>query len=100
MLRTGNSARNRRSGQDRAARPQVPLALAAAPIGPPVYDFFGAYLPAWLPAFGLGFLGMIVLRAVLVAIGLNDRMPAKVFVYLAATLLFSCLAWFALLELG
>ena len=70
------------------------------PISQPVYDFFGAYIPAWLPAFGLGFLGMIVLRGTLVALGLHERMPGKVFVYLAATVLFSCVAWFALLQLG
>ena len=60
---------------------------------PPVFDFFGAYVPAWLPAMGLGFLGMVVFRSVLVAARLHDRIPAPVLVHLAATVLFACLFW-------
>ncbi|MFM1890212.1 MAG: YtcA family [Planctomycetota bacterium] len=101
MLRNAHGDRNESANEGRRARRSGSAAFAAAmPIGQPIYDFFGAYIPAWLPAFGLGFLGMIVLRGALVAIGLHDRMPAKVFVYLAATVLFSCIAWFMLLELN
>jgi hypothetical protein len=99
MLRNVHGARNESANGGRGARRSGPIVFAAAmPIGQPVYDLFGAYVPAWLPAFGLGFLGMIVFRAAMVALGLHDRMPARVFVYLAATILFSCIAWFALLE--
>jgi len=73
-----------------------PAPLAALPANPPVFDFFGAYLPAWLPAMGLGFLAMVLLRATLAVFGLHQRMPGRVFVYIAATVLFSCLAWLAM----
>jgi len=42
---------------------------------------------------GLGFLGMVVFRSVLVAARLHDRIPAPVLVHLAATVLFACLFW-------
>lgn len=81
-----------RSPADRG-RPTMTMLIQSTTI-PPVFDLEGAYVPAWLPAIGLGFLGMVIFREVLVALRLHDRLPVPALVHLAAIVLFACLAWF------
>jgi len=61
-----------------------------------LYDFFGAYFPAWLPAMVIGLGATVVLRSALGAWKIGDRMPAPLVVYIASVVLFTCLAWFVL----
>jgi hypothetical protein len=61
-----------------------------------VYDFFGAYFPAWLPAMVIGLGATVVLRSALGAWRIVDRMPVPLLAYMSSVVLFTCLAWFVL----
>lgn len=63
----------------------------------PSIPLFGAYFPAWLACATLGILGAVLLRVLFVFIGLDDRLPLRLFVYvcLAAGISFAAsLAFF------
>lgn len=60
------------------------------------YDFFGAYFPAWLPAMVCGIAATVVLRSALQATDVHPRLPVPLLVYVSATVLFTCIAWFIL----
>lgn len=63
----------------------------------PSIPLFGAYFPAWLACATLGILGAVILRVAFVFIGLDDRLPLRLFVYvcLAAGISFAAsLAFF------
>jgi len=48
----------------------------------PSIPLFGAYFPAWLACATVGILGAVVIRVLFVFIGLDDRLPLRLFVYL------------------
>lgn len=50
------------------------------PLSPSV-EFFGAYFPAWLLCVVIGILGAVITRVVLIAIGIDDALPMRLFVY-------------------
>ncbi len=58
----------------------------------PVFEFFGAYFPSWLPAMLCGVIGASLLRAALGRAGLHDRIPLPLLTYVAATVLVACAA--------
>ena len=47
----------------------------------PSIPLFGAYFPAWLLCATIGILGAVVIRVLFVLIGLDDRLPLRLFVY-------------------
>jgi len=47
----------------------------------PSIPLFGAYFPAWLLCATIGILGAVVVRVLFVLIGLDDRLPLRLFVY-------------------
>ena len=63
----------------------------------PAIPLFGAYFPAWLACATIGILGAVVIRVAFVLIGLDDRLPLRLLVYvcLAAGISFAAsLAFF------
>ncbi|WEK50043.1 MAG: YtcA family lipoprotein [Candidatus Kaistia colombiensis] len=47
----------------------------------PSIPLFGAYFPAWLACVTVGILGAVVIRVAFVFIGLDDRLPLRLLVY-------------------
>jgi hypothetical protein len=57
----------------------------------PSIPLFGSYFPAWLACAVVGILGAVLVRVVFVFIGLDDRLPLRLLVYvcLAAGIAFA-----------
>lgn len=79
-----------------SARPSARLLVGLAMIGlggcvaqtGPSLAFFGAYFPSWLACALAGIVGAVLLRAVFIAVGIDDALPLRLLVYvsIAATL--------------
>jgi hypothetical protein len=73
----------------------VPLAAivmtGCAEVRAPSIPLFGAYFPAWLACVVVGILGAVLLRVVFVLVGIDDRLPLRLLVYvsLAAAIAFA-----------
>lgn len=52
------------------------------PAGAPAIPFFGAYFPAWLLCAFIGIVGAVLVRVVLIRLGIDDVIPARLPVYL------------------
>lgn len=66
------------------------LALALAGCGAPAspsLPLFGAYFPSWLICAGLGVLGGVLGRVIFIALGIDDRLPLRLWVYISLGLL-------------
>ena len=62
----------------------VCLGLSACDLrGAPSYSIFGAFFPAWLLCAGIGLVGSVVLRVLVIAIGFEEALPWPLLVYLA-----------------
>ena len=62
----------------------VCLELSACDLkGAPSYSIFGAFFPAWLLCAGIGLVGSVVLRVLVIAIGFEEALPWPLLVYLA-----------------
>lgn len=61
--------------------------------GAPAFVVFGAYFPGWMLCALLGILASLVLRAGFVAVGIDQQLPLRLFVYLAAAMLIGGLLW-------
>ncbi len=62
----------------------VVMAMAlggCVPAGAPSIPFFGAYFPSWLLCAVIGILGALLVRVVLVRLGVDDVIPARLAVY-------------------
>jgi hypothetical protein len=57
----------------------------------PSIPLFGAYFPAWLACATAGILGAVLVRVVFVLVGIDDRLPVRLLVYvsLAAAIAFA-----------
>jgi hypothetical protein len=57
----------------------------------PSIPLFGAYFPAWLACTAIGILGSVAIRVVFVLVGIDDRLPVRLLVYvcLAAAIAFA-----------
>ncbi len=57
----------------------------------PSIPLFGAYFPAWLACTTVGILGAVLIRAIFVLLGIDDRLPLRLLVYvsLAAAIAFA-----------
>ena len=57
----------------------------------PSIPLFGAYFPAWLACAVAGILGAVVIRVAFVLLGIDDRLPLRLLVYvcLAAAIAFA-----------
>jgi YtcA family len=51
--------------------------------GAPSYSLFGAFFPAWLLCAGLGLLGSLLFRGLVISSGFEDAIPFKLLVYTA-----------------
>jgi hypothetical protein len=47
------------------------------------YSLFGAFFPAWLLCAGLGLLGAVLFRGLVIASGLEEAIPLRLMVYTA-----------------
>jgi hypothetical protein len=73
------------------------LGLSACSLrGAPSYSIFGAFFPAWLLCAGIGLVGSVVLRGVVIALGLEDVLPSPLLVYTAFAAGVSLWLWLAL----
>ena len=62
----------------------VCLGLSACGLrGAPSYSIFGAFFPAWLLCAGIGLVGSVVLRVLVIALGFEEALPWPLLVYLA-----------------
>jgi hypothetical protein len=63
--------------------PLLALVLAGcAEVRAPSIPLFGAYFPAWLACTAIGIIGAILVRVVFVLVGIDDRLPLRLLVYL------------------
>lgn len=72
------------------------LVLSACSPAAPAIPIFGSYFPAWIIAAAIGIVATIILRLVLVAVGIDEYLPAPLLVYVALVLLCGIGAWFIL----
>lgn len=75
----------------RAAPLVAIVASGCAEVRAPSIPLFGAYFPAWLACVTIGILGAVLLRVVFVLVGIDDRLPLRLLVYvcLAAAIAFA-----------
>lgn len=83
--------RDLRRGIVRLKSLQVPVFVTAVitasalggcvPAGAPSIPFFGAFFPSWLLCAGIGIIGAVLVRVVLIRLGIDDVIPARLPVY-------------------
>lgn len=44
---------------------------------------FGAFFPSWLICLAVGIIGALVMRIIFVRIGIDDRLPFRLLVYIS-----------------
>ena len=59
----------------------------------PSRNILGSYFPSWMICGLIGAGATIVIRGILVKLGVDKELPAKIVVYLALTIAFSFAAW-------
>lgn len=69
------------------------LTMAQAVAAAPSLVVFGAFFPAWIFCALLGVVGAVVARVVLVRLGVDEFLPAKLVVYLALAILIGLGVW-------
>jgi hypothetical protein len=73
------------------------LGLSACGLrGAPSYSIFGAFFPAWLLCAGIGLVGSIVLRVLVIALGFEEALPWPLLVYTAFATGVALWLWLAL----
>jgi hypothetical protein len=73
------------------------LGLSACSLrGAPSYSLFGAFFPAWLLCAGIGLLGSVVLRVLVIALGFEEALPSPLLVYTAFATGVALWLWLAL----
>jgi len=73
------------------------LGLSACSLrGAPSYSIFGAFFPAWLLCAGIGLVGSVVLRVVVIALGFEEALPWPLLVYTAFATGVALWLWLAL----
>ena len=73
------------------------LGLSACSLrGAPSYSIFGAFFPAWLLCAGIGLVGSVVLRVVVIALGFEEALPWPLVVYTAFATGVALWLWLAL----
>lgn len=79
----------------RLGAPMGVLTLAGCAGGArsPMLPVLGAFFPVWLFAALFGVAATLAMRAAFIRIGVHDRLPAPLLVYLCATLAFSIGGW-------
>ncbi|TVQ58610.1 MAG: hypothetical protein EA355_01360 [Rhodobacteraceae bacterium] len=79
----------------RLGAPMGALALAGCAGGPrsPMLPVLGAFFPVWLFAALFGVAATLTMRVVFIRVGVHDRLPAPLLVYLCAALAFSIGGW-------
>ena len=75
----------------------VCLGLSACDLkGAPSYSIFGAFFPAWLLCAGIGLVGSVVLRVLVIALGFEEVLPSPLLVYIAFATGVALWLWLAL----
>ena len=75
----------------------VCLGLSACGLrGAPSYSIFGAFFPAWLLCAGIGLVGSVVLRVLVIALGFEEALPWPLLVYAAFATGVALWLWLAL----
>jgi YtcA family len=77
------------------------VALAAAAVlvgsagctGAPAHDILGSFFPSWMICALLGLVLAIIVRQILVAMGVDEAVPAPVLVYLVMAVAFAFALW-------
>jgi hypothetical protein len=64
--------------------------------GAPSYSIFGAFFPAWLLCAGIGLVGSVVLRVLVIALGFEEVLPWRLLVYTAFATGVTLWLWLAL----
>jgi hypothetical protein len=73
------------------------LGLSACGLrGAPSYSIFGAFFPAWLLCAGIGLVGSVVLRVLVIATGFEETLPWPLLVYTAFATGVALWLWLAL----
>lgn len=73
------------------------LGLSACDLrGAPSYSIFGAFFPAWLLCAGIGLVGSVVLRVLVIALGFEEALPWPLLVYTAFATGVALWLWLAL----
>jgi hypothetical protein len=73
------------------------LGLSACSLkGAPSYAIFGAFFPAWLLCAGIGLVGSVVLRVLVIALGFEEALPLPLLVYIAFATGVALWLWLAL----
>jgi len=73
------------------------LGLSACSLrGAPSYSIFGAFFPAWLLCAGIGLVGSVVLRVLVIALGFEEVLPWPLLVYTAFATGAALWLWLAL----
>jgi YtcA family len=73
------------------------LGLSACGLrGAPSYSIFGAFFPAWLLCAGIGLVGSVVLRVLVIALGFEESLPSPLLVYTAFATGVALWLWLAL----
>jgi hypothetical protein len=86
---------------DLSYHPPLRVALAAAAVlvcsagctGAPAHEILGSYFPSWMICALLGLIFAIIVRRILVAVGVDEALPAPVVVYLVMAVAFAFAIW-------
>jgi hypothetical protein len=68
---------------------QAPLMLGVGGCAPS-FPLFGAYFPSWLLCAAIGISGALAIRVVLVRVGIDDRLPLRLLVYVSLASAIAC----------
>jgi hypothetical protein len=61
--------------------------------GAPAHDILGSYFPSWMICALLGLVLALIVRRLLVAMSVDDAMPAPALVYLVMAVAFAFALW-------
>ncbi|WP_051956166.1 YtcA family lipoprotein [Beijerinckia mobilis] len=61
--------------------------------GAAAFEIAGAYFPGWMVCATLGILGGCLLRLLFIRLGIDERVPWKLFFYTAASLILTLVSW-------
>ncbi|ACB93852.1 hypothetical protein Bind_0196 [Beijerinckia indica subsp. indica ATCC 9039] len=61
--------------------------------GAAAFEIAGAYFPGWMFCATLGIFGGCFLRLLFIRLGLDERIPWKLFFYTASSLILTLLSW-------
>jgi len=61
--------------------------------GAAAFEIAGAYFPGWMVCAVLGIFGACFLRLLFIRLGIDERVPLKLFFYSALSLILTLLSW-------